>query len=208
MNDSRLNALVRSVRETSSRRRFLGGASATVLALAAARVSSDVEAKKKKRKKKVRADAVCPGPTDDAFGIIDEGSRLAATFTAKRSGKLVRAELLLSEPAGSLGDYILRISPVDGAGNPTNIVLAESALLDIEVPTGQSTVSFSFGSPASVQAGTDYALVVTRPGSDKLVWNGQNGNPCTGTSFISPSQNAAFIAVGAIDFAFKTFVKS
>jgi hypothetical protein len=210
VNVPRPDAAVRFVSGASSRRRFLGGVSATALALVATRGLSEVEAKKrhKKRKKKVRADAICSESINDAFGIVDVNSRLAQTFTAIASGKLVRAELRLTEPAGSLGDYVLRLSTVNGAGFPTNSVLAAAEVLDLDVPSGQSTVTFTFDSPASVVAGTDYALVLTRPGADELVWAGHTGNSCDGTAFLSPTQNDPFVAVGNIDFVFKTFVKS
>jgi len=205
---------------------LLTGLSATALALAATRLPIAVEAKKAKKKHKkkkhkkqsatpqtpatpvTKADAVCPGPTNDAYAIGGVDWRLAQTFTALTSGSLVKAELLLSEPAGSLGDYVLRIAPADGAGIPTNIILAETAVLDIDVPNGKSTVSFTFANPASVVAGNSYALVLTRPGSDKLVWLGHIGDSCTGTTYLSESQFGEFVAVGNIDLIFQTFVNS
>jgi hypothetical protein len=234
---TRIDALVRSLSAPSSRRGLLRGASATALALAATRLPADAEARNKKKKKGkkrgkkqdstpqtptspqdptspppytpvTKTDAVCPGPSDTAFGIIDVNARLAQTFTAIASGPLVRAELRLTEPAGSTGDYVLRLSPIDPAGIPTNVVLAETQVADGNVPNGQSTVTFDFANPASVEAGTSYALVVTRPGSNQLVWVGKTGNACSGTAFMSPSQDAAFIAVGNIDFTFTTYVTS
>lgn len=213
METTRLDALARSLTGTSSRRGLLYGASATALALAITRLPIDVEAKKKhkkhkKKKKRTRADATCPGPSDDALAIAAVNGRLAQTFTAIASGPLLRAELRITEPALTLGDYLLRLSSVDGAGVPTNIVLAETPALDVDVPNGQSTVSFAFASPFSIKAGTKYALVLTRPGSDQLVWAGHGSNSCTGTSFISDSQGGPFVAAGNIDLIFTTFVKS
>ena len=231
MNAPRLDSLVRSLGEAPSRRGLLTGLSATALALAATRLPIAVEAKKAKKQKHkkkkhkkqpatpqttpqtpatpvTKADAVCPGPTNDAYAIGGVDWRLAQTFTALTSGSLVKAELLLSEPAGSLGDYVLRIAPADGAGIPTNIILAETTVLDINVPNGKSTVSFTFANPASVVAGNSYALVLTRPGSDKLVWLGHIGDSCTGTTYLSESQFGEFVAVGNIDLIFQTFVNS
>ena len=231
MNAPRLDSLVRSLGEAPSRRGLLTGLSATALALAATRLPIAVDAKKAKKQKHKKkkhkkqpatpqttpetpatpvtnADAVCPGPTNDAYAIGGVDWRLAQTFTALTSGSLVRAELLLSEPAGSLGDYVLRIAPADGAGIPTNIILAETAVLDINVPNGKSTVSFTFAAPASVVAGNSYALVLTRPGADKLVWLGHIGDSCTGTTYLSESQFGEFVAVGNIDLIFQTFVNS
>jgi hypothetical protein len=155
-----------------------------------------------------KIDAVCPGPVNDAFGIIDVSARLAQTFSAIASGPLVKAELRLIKAPASAGNYVLRLSPLDGAGVPTNIVLAEATVADASVPDGQSTVTFSFASPAAVAVGTSYALVVTRPGSDKLAWAGQTGNSCAGTAYMSPSPAGAFVAVGNIDLNFTTYVTS
>jgi hypothetical protein len=224
---TRIESLVRSLTESSSRRGLLRGASVTALALAAMRLPLDAEAKnkkkgkKKKKKKKTqpvtpapppspvtRADALCPGAANDAVTILDVNARIAQTFTAIASGPLVRAEVRVIKPPATLGDFILRLAPVDGSGVPTNIVLAETPLLDINVPNGPSTVSFTFANPASVVAGTTYALVLTRSGSDQLAWGGKMGDGCTGTAFLSPSQSAPFAAVGGLDLIFATFVTS
>jgi hypothetical protein len=221
MEVNRFDSVVRSFTTTSSRRGLLRGASVTALMLAATQLPLAAEAKKKGKKHKkhnkpsptpgmpqIAADAVCPGPSDDAFATPAIDARLSQTFIALGSGPLVRAELRLSKPIGSLGDYVLRISPTDAAGVPTNIVLAESLVPDVAVPTGVSTVEFTFASPASVVAGTRYALVATRPGSDKLVWLGHMGNSCEGTTYFSPSTNGAFIPLGNIDLIFANFVSS
>src|SRR5215211_8706147 len=155
MNVSRLDSLVRSLGEAPTRRGLLGGISATALVLATTRLPIEAEAKKHKKHKKkkhkkqpatpvTKADATCVGPATDGISIADVNARLAQTFTAIASGPLVKAEVRVIEPPGTLGDYILRLSPVDGAGVPTNIVLAETPLLDVNVPNGQSTATFTF----------------------------------------------------------------
>lgn len=224
METNRFEAVVRSFSDTSSRRWLLRGASVTALALAASQLPLVAEARKKGKKRKkhkkpapgspaptapqIAADAFCPSPSDDAAAIPAVDARLAQTFIALASGSLVRAELLLSEPIGSLGDYVLRVNPTDAAGVPTNIVLAESLVPDVAVPSGKSTVEFTFASPASVVAGNRYALVLTRPGSDKLIWLGHMGDSCEGTTYFSPSSDGAFVPLGNIDLIFATFVSS
>ena len=159
------------------------------------------------RKPRTRADATCPGPAD--FGLNDPAGnvRFAQTFTAQASGSLVSAELQLSKQAGSDGDYILRLSPVDGAGVPTNEVLAETSAANVDVPEGSPFVRFTFAKPASVKAGVDYALVMTRTAGD-VGWNARGSNSCAGTAFQSQGQEA-FRAVGANDdFIFTAFVRS
>jgi hypothetical protein len=66
---------------------------------------------------------------------------------------------------GKDGDYVLRLSPLDGSGVPTNTVLVETAAADATVPLGESMVSFSFAAPFFVAAGTQYALVLTQRGA-------------------------------------------
>src|SRR5215207_3651021 len=96
-----------------------------------------VEAKKRRKRKKqsttpqvpttpvtraVRPDATCPGTVNTGFFSDNPNARLAETFTPIASGPLVHAQLDVDKLPGTLGDYLLGLSPVDGAGFPTNIV--------------------------------------------------------------------------------------
>ena len=155
-----------------------------------------------------QVDATCPDPTG-AFLIRDGNERIAQTFTAIGSGALVQAELVIFKGQATFGDYILHLGAVDASGVPTNEVRAESVVANVRVPANQSTVSFSFANPATVVAGTQYSLVLTRPGSSQLEWLGSFGDPCSGRSFISPNQTAAFEADNTgIDLGFTTSVRS
>ncbi len=166
--------------------------------------------KRRKPKAKTRIDAVCPALEADSGLISTNGNlRLAQTFTALRSGPLARAELHIRENPGVLGDLVLQIGAVDAFGTPTNEVLASTSLANQAIPDGESTVAFAFSKPAVVAAGTQYALILTRPGSDILEWVGQGGDSCAGTEFISDNQTAPFVGVSnALDLIFTTFVKS
>jgi hypothetical protein len=175
------------------------------------------DARRKKRKSRqqadpiTRVDATCTGAREGFIADVDGDARLAQTFTALASGPLVRAEIPISKDAGSDGDYILRLSPLDGAGVPTNDVLAEAAVADDTLPLGESTLTFTFTSPAPVVAGVTYALVLTRPGIGVVAWVGENiDNPCAGRAFFSPDQTTPFtddVAPGT-DLFFTTFVTS
>jgi hypothetical protein len=154
----------------------------------------------------ITPDATCSQAPNGTSGT-DGDSRLAHTFTAIGSGPLVRADLLLDKREGSNGDYVLRLSPVDGAEVPTNTVLAETSVANANVPVGESTVSFSFAAPFSIVSGTPYAVVLTRPGDDSFGWRFRNENPCAGRSFISTSQTGPFTTDND-DFIFATFVSS
>jgi len=156
-----------------------------------------------------KADAMCSGPSGITIGGSDGDHRLAQTFTALASGPLVRAELPTIKLAGSGGAYILRLSPVDGAGVPTNTVLASASIPNVSVPDGIATLTFTFADPASVVAGAQYALVLTRPGSNQIAWSGHVDGTCSGSKFSSQSQTAAFLALAdSVDRNFTTFVTS
>jgi hypothetical protein len=151
-------------------------------------------------------DATCSQISNGQSGA-DGNARLAHTFTALGSGPLVRADLLLVKRAGSNGDYVLRLSAVDGSDVPTNTVLAETSVANANVPVGESTVSFVFAAPFTIASGTSYALVLTRPGGDSFAWRFKNENPCAGQSFISLSQSGQFTTDND-DFIFATFISS
>jgi hypothetical protein len=109
--------------------------------------------KRKNQKPTTRIDASCAGPANISFKRDSGTARFAQTFTAIASGLLVRAELDLGNDPGSDGDYVLRLSPVNGEGVPTNDVLAETVVANADLPTSFSTVPFTFADPISVEAG-------------------------------------------------------
>jgi hypothetical protein len=108
-----------------------------------------------------------------------------------------------------MGDYILRLGPLDASGIPTNDVLAEASVANAAVPDFESIVNFVFVKPATVGAGTEYALILTRPGGDLLAWDGHINDTCAGSAFVSRDQSAPFLAAPpGIDLIFTTFVSS
>jgi hypothetical protein len=211
---------LRALAATISRRGLLA-AGALLLAV------DDIEGKqkrKKNRQKKRRENApqvpaLPPGPVPKVAAVCTgsgesniggSGSiRVAQTFTALASGPLGRVDVLLTKLVGSLGEYILQVGSVDAFGVPTNEVLAATAVANLTVPNGRSTVTFTFGNPATVAAGVQYALVLSRPDSTHLQWQGQEGDVCAGRAFASPSQTAEFIAAGVdFDLVFTAFARS
>lgn len=166
--------------------------------------------KRRNQKPKTRVDATCPEPAEFSLRDPDGNNRYAQTFTAKSSGPLISAELSISKLAGSPGDYILRLSPVDGSGIPTNEVLAEAIVANADVPDGGGTVPFTFGTPYAVKAGNDYALVLTRS-EGTFGWGARGGDACAGSAFRSPDQTAPFtegVGGNGNDFIFTAFVRS
>jgi hypothetical protein len=156
----------------------------------------------------LRADATCPGPStsDPGAGGL---ARLAQTFTALASAPLVSARLLIKKDPGSISDYILRLSPVDGAGVPTNDVLAATFVANGSVPDGESMVTFAFTNPAAVVAGTQYALVLARPGTDNFTWMIRAGDACVGQRFVSNTPTAPFaVDPDGNDYIYTTFISA
>lgn len=154
--------------------------------------------KKQDKKRKSRVTATCVGPSKDGSGSGsgDGNVRVAQSFTATRSGPLIRTDLEILKGVGTTGDFVLRLSPVDDAGFPTNEVLAEAVVASDDVPEGRSTRTFTFGDPAEVVAGTSYALVLTRPGGGFFIWIGDFNIGCDGLAFFSESQEAPFELLG------------
>jgi hypothetical protein len=218
MNPDHIALLRQSMSGLASRRGILGGLASVLAATGLTSITADglearkkgkTKKKRKARKPKVRADARCSGVSDAGFGVGDGDIRLAQAFTARTSGPLVRADLAIAQSVQSTGDYILHLGAVDAFGVPTNEILAATSVPSLDVPDGLSTLSFSFARPFSVVAGTQYALVLTQPGSDFLRWNGQNGDLCPGRAFVSIDQSAPFESSGnQIDLIFTTFVRS
>jgi hypothetical protein len=214
-----------------SRRHLLAGLSGGLLALRSLVAGvGDVNARNSKRKKKRRAgkrrqgqqpsapppssgpvtrtDATCVGPSDRGISFDGDG-RMAQTFTALGSGQLARADLQIRKLEETFGDYILQLGAVDAFAVPTDEVLAATSVANFTVPDGESTVSFVFATPAAVVAGTRYALVLTRPGSNQLVWTGHGGDTCGGRAFLSVTQNEVFQPVDTeLDLNFTTFVRA
>lgn len=161
--------------------------------------------RKRKNTAKTRVGATCPGLSDSNLAGFTGDNRLAQTFTATASGPLVRAEVLVQKFSESTGDFVLRLSPLDAGGVPTNEVLDAAIVVDARVPEGESSVEFAFTGATSLAAGRPYALVLTRPGgSGNFAWSAHD-DTCEGRSFASLGQDAPFIAAD-VDLVFTAFV--
>jgi hypothetical protein len=156
----------------------------------------------------VHPDATCPSEGTQVF-IAGGRARMAQTFTALASGQLVSAQLDIDHDASTVGDYILRLSPVDGDGVPTNDVLAATVAPSGRVPGGISSVAFTFPTPFAVMAGTKYALVLARPGQENFSWIKRGGDVCLGQGFGSESATAPFkLLPGGVDLTYTMSVSS
>jgi hypothetical protein len=115
----------------------------------------------------------------------DPGDRDVQTFTAQRTGSLVRGETEISKPGGA-ADWVMQIVTTDGSGTPTNNVLASTTIANASVPDGDSRIVGLFASPASVVAGQQLGLLITRPG-ESYTLRDRSDIPCPGQEFFSAS---------------------
>jgi hypothetical protein len=74
-------------------------------------------------------------------------------------------------------------------------------------PAAQGVITGTFSSPAAVTAGTLYALLVSRPGSNGYEVAEQGGDPCPGQGYYQNAVAGPFIEFPLVDFGFATTVQ-
>jgi hypothetical protein len=152
------------------------------------------------------ADAGCPGPPAGS-AFLSGDSRFAQTFTVLATGELTAVDVALYS-TGTPADWRVEIVGVNHSGIPTNTVLASTVLPNATVPPGASTQSVSFSPGAPVAAGEQYAVVVTRPGSNAVVVGIRDVDPCPGALFDSSDQTADYdLYDPETDLVFTAFVE-
>jgi hypothetical protein len=136
------------------------------------------------------------------------------TFTAGITGKLDQADLKLHKQGTPPPVVNVEIRSTS-AGKPTATVLASSTIPASAVTTDAAGAfaSATFATPASVTAGTQYALVAWSTGAsaNDYAWSDQTtGNPYAGgAEFISSDPvppGSGWSEFVGVDFAFKTYV--
>lgn len=123
------------------------------------------------------------------------GQRIAQTFTEPNGGKLTAVLLVLNNEATTTGDYVLQINTVDpSTGFPTNNTIASIRLPGSQVGNNPDFVTFNFPTPATLAAGSQYALVHSRPnGSGFHDVHVVEPGPCPGGElFVSSTQTGTF----------------
>jgi hypothetical protein len=105
------------------------------------------------------------GGTNTLTFVNKGGPAIAQTFTATRSGTLTTAQLQVFKHCTSAGDLKMQISSTSG-GTPTDDILAEATVAASDIPLGSEAlgpygelVTVHFSSPATVEAGKQYALI-------------------------------------------------
>ena len=152
------------------------------------------------------ADASCPGPATSNRFAGQGDVRFAQTFTAQHSGTLTTVQLGVLV-TGTAADWEVRILATSG-GVPVSSggVLASTTVDDATVPmSGQITVHPS--PPPLLVAGQQYAVAVTRPGSDSIGVLTVTGDPCPGDFFIAgPDPNSFGMEGSDHEMVFSAFV--
>jgi hypothetical protein len=197
------SAIDRILAYAGSRHGFGTAVVAGAVPLAAAERASG-----RKRRKPVR-DVRCPsGPSDDSFNSAPGDRRFAQVIEARRTGKLVRANVAIDKAAGSIGDWIVRIVTVGEDGAPTDDGLATATIPDADVPEGIFTIAAVFSPGAPVVESKEYGLVVTRPGAVAFAVRTRTDNPCGGRVWSSfPGEPYTPIGAGGRDLVYATWVK-
>jgi len=152
--------------------------------------------------------ATCPGPRANYVTNGTAEDRFAQIFVPTLSGNLTRAEIDYREPAGKTGDYVIQILAVDGMGNPTETVLAQTTAPDL--PDGTvTTLNAVFSNPASVVAGQTYALALSRPGAGAgaFDWGYRfDSATCPGQFFYQNGGTGPWVGSFGSDQLFSVFV--
>jgi hypothetical protein len=146
-------------------------------------------------------------------GGVNSGQSLAQTFTAGITGHVDQADLVLSKFSSPTEPVTIEIRDVAG-GLPGSTVLASTSVPISAIPADPNAafVPATFGTPAPVTAGTQYALVAwstNAAGSPGWFYQPGPANPYPAgrglNSQTSPPGND-WVGPEGDDFAFKTYV--
>jgi hypothetical protein len=162
-----------------------------------------------------RLDQQQPNTEEESGGVYlnteGEHSVLAQTFTAGLTGRLSSVELAMATLEFGEGTEV-QIMGVGPEGRPDGTVLASApASVPYGEPPPWKWVPVSFAAPASVTAGTQYAIVVSGAGEEEGgIWNFHQGNPYPGgqawVSYEDPPTSWSTGGFAGDDFTFKTYV--
>ena len=153
-----------------------------------------------------------PNGGGSAFDI-DSTQSLAQTFTAGLSGALDQVDLKLSETASGVTLPLMVEIRNAAGGSPGGTVLASGSVPASAAPPSGSPafVPVGFASPASVTAGTQYAIVTYNADVVPSFWGWVESatNPyAPGSTFFQPASppGPTWTNVAGSDLAFKTYV--
>jgi hypothetical protein len=129
------------------------------------------------------------------------------TFTPSRSGALTRIDVAVGDTPRALVDVEVR-ETINGA--PFGPVLATTTIDQVVDDGDRGWITATFDNPATVDAGTQYAFMLTvNPGcSEFLTLYGGSPNPYSNGSAWTSTVNAIsnIIELPSHDWAFRTYV--
>jgi hypothetical protein len=131
--------------------------------------------------------------------------RVAQTFTALHSGGLDTASTAVIPRSAISGDWKLEIASTS-ASAPGSVMATTTVPNTLPVNT-KGTITGTFATPASVSAGSLYALLISRPGSNGYGVADQGGDPCAGQAYYQNVVAGPFIFYNGVDFEFATTVQ-
>ncbi len=134
---------------------------------------------------------------------------MAQTFIPSLSGSLTRADFYVTK-GDSAGDYVVQVMDVDDNFAPNNTVLASTtapaSTVLVAPDSGSGTLTAVFGTPATVEFGRIYALVITRPPASSLLQVGYRGD-CFGRFYFAYPGSTTWIAqTNDTDMVFNAYV--
>ncbi|MCG8450232.1 MAG: Ig-like domain-containing protein, partial [Pirellulales bacterium] len=128
------------------------------------------------------------------------------TFIPSTSGLLDRVDVRLGNSAVGAVDVTMEIFETAG-GFPVGPALATTVVSGADIPTFSSNVTFDFGEEAFLDAGTQYAFVVTPSEPGINLFYGIFDPYAGGTFIDSPDGAAPWSSVGDSDLAFNTYMR-
>jgi len=135
----------------------------------------------------------------------------AQTFTAGLTGELEEVELFLAED-GATFPLSVEITTVNGEGKPSATVLSSASVPAASIPPEASGpgafVPISFAIPASVVAGTKYAIVAYSADHKGYVWGASATNVYAGGAHWESTESPPTTSwrLEEDDLAFRTYV--
>jgi hypothetical protein len=131
--------------------------------------------------------------------------KVAQTFTALHTGGLDTASTAVIPRSAISGDWKLEIASTS-AGAPGPAMATTTVPNTLPLNT-KGTITGTFATPPSVSAGSQYALLISRPGSNGYGVADEGGDPCPGQAYYQNVVAGPFIFYNAVDFGFATTVQ-
>lgn len=151
-------------------------------------------------------DASCAANLGASIVQPNGDRKVAQTFTALHTGGLDTASTAVTTPMSPTpGDWRLEIASTTGGAPGT--VLASTTVPNTLAANTQGTITGTFANPPAVSASGEFALLISRPGSNGYAVAEQGGDPCPGQGYFQNSPGGPFLIDNFVDFRFATTVQ-